>query len=134
MRQILIRAGYTKWSPVIPVKMPSCCRALDNHSDTYGPRPSQAPWPAGTILSDDGRAVGGESGKRSEFGSEIRLGGGFAVEPLRFPMRRTTEVRQLGCAAVPAPFSHHVRLKAPTSYLSLWGGNFCNCRLPQGNL
>lgn len=39
-------------------------------------------WPAGTKLSDDGRAVVGESGKRIEFGSEVGLGCGFKCVPL----------------------------------------------------
>lgn len=36
-------------------------------------------WPAGTRLSDDGKAVVGSSGKRFAFGAEVGFGGGFGL-------------------------------------------------------
>jgi hypothetical protein len=47
--------------------------------DGSASKPVLLRWPAGTSLSEDGKAVVGLSGKRLAFGSVIGVGGGFGL-------------------------------------------------------
>jgi hypothetical protein len=45
-------------------------------------KPKLLRWPAGTHLSEDGRAVVGSSGERFAFDTEVEFGGGYGGVPV----------------------------------------------------
>jgi hypothetical protein len=58
------------------IAQPDGCVGLAG-SDGSRSNPVLLRWPAGTRLSEDGKAVVGLSGKRLNFDTEVGLGGGF---------------------------------------------------------
>lgn len=58
------------------LKQSDGCVGLGAHNDPKS-KPALLRWPAGTRLSEDGKAVVGLSGKRLAFDSVVGVGGGF---------------------------------------------------------